>query len=134
MFSASLIGIVNAWVADEAELSWVDPLDPAVSMPITWPWVLVSGPPESPGWIGALDWMSPLSRSELLDPSSPAVIARPRPVTLPVATEGVPLRPSALPMATTLSPMRTCDESPRFAVVRPEAPCNCSTAMSLVAL
>jgi len=47
--TASLIGIVNAWVTVD-ELSWLpDPADAAVSMPIIWPRVLTSGPPESPG-------------------------------------------------------------------------------------
>ena len=41
------IGIANASVV---ETSWtVNCDDAAVSMPMTWPWLLSSGPPESPG-------------------------------------------------------------------------------------
>ena len=52
-----------------------NPLDAAVSMPITTPWVLTRGPPESPGFRAASVWMSPVSCSELLSDSSLAVMA-----------------------------------------------------------
>jgi hypothetical protein len=56
---ASLIGIVKAWVV-VAELSWLpDMADAAVLTPITWPWVLMSGPPESPGSMPALVQIMP---------------------------------------------------------------------------
>src|SRR4030088_3549567 len=129
METASLIGIVNACVAVD-ELSWTDPLDAAVSMPITWPEALVRGPPASPAWVAALVRMSPDSCSAVPDAASVAVIDWLRPVTVPVATDGVPSWPPALPMATTLLPTATLDELPRFAVGRPDAPCSWITAMS----
>ena len=133
MESASLIGIAKASVAVVCAVSFGElDEDAAVSMPITCPAVLTSGPPESPGWIGALSLMSPLSCSEVPDPSSEAVIEELRPVTLPVATDGVPPLPSALPSATTFWPTATVEESPRFTVCSPEAPWSCRTATSLV--
>ncbi len=104
----------------------------AVSMPTTSPAELTSEPPESPGSIGALDWISPVSCSELPEPSSLAVMAWFSPVTVPDTTEGVPPLPSALPMATTLSPTLT-EELASVTVCRFEAPCSWSTAMSLLA-
>ena len=104
-----------------------------MSIPMTWPAELTSGPPESPGWIGALVWISPVSCSELLaEPSSLAVMDWLSDVTLPVTTDGCPPLPSAFPMATTFWPTVTVEESPKVTVCRPDAFCSCSTAMSLV--
>ena len=80
------------------------PCEAAVLMPMTCPAVLTSGPPESPGWMPALWWMSPVSCSGGARPSSEAVIDAPRPAMWPVATAGVPPLPSALPSATTFWP------------------------------
>ena len=62
--------------------------------------------------MGALVSISPVSCSLTLDSSSDAVIDWLRAVTVPVATEGVPPLPSALPRAVTLSPGCTVEESP----------------------
>ena len=43
-------------------------------MPMILPAVLTSGPPESPGWMGAVWWMSPVSRSTVPAPASEARI------------------------------------------------------------
>ncbi len=109
------------------------PVEAAVSMPTTSPLVLTRGPPESPGWMPALVSISPLSCSALPADSSEAVMVRPVPVTLPVATDGVPPLPPALPSATTFWPLCTPEEL-RLTVVRPEAFCSWSTATSLVLL
>ena len=104
-----------------------------MSIPTTCPAELTSGPPESPGSIGALDWIIPVSCSELVDdPSSLAVMDWLSATTLPDTTDGVPPLPSAFPMATTFWPTVTVDESPRGTVCRPDAFCSCSTATSLV--
>jgi hypothetical protein len=131
---ALVTGMANAWVAvcawpdgdgePEAEES-----EAAVFMPMTSPSVLTSGPPESPGWMGALWPIMPVSRSASAAPSSDAVIDRPSPVIRPVATEGVPPLPRALPSATTFSPAWGLLEL-RVTVCRPEAFCSCSTATS----
>ena len=42
------------WYPDEA----------AVFTPTIWPWLLTSGPPESPGWMSALVWISPVRCSD----------------------------------------------------------------------
>lgn len=99
-------------------------------MPITWPWELTSAPPESPGWMSALVWISPVSCSLTPDPSSEAVMDWFRSVTVPLATDGVPPLPPALPSAVTVSPLCTEEESPRLAVVRPDAFCSWITATS----
>ncbi len=91
-------------------------------MPMTRPSLLTSGPPESPGWIGALVWIIPVRISGFWPVSSAAVICCPSAVTVPVATAGAPPRPWALPRAVTLSPMCTIEESPIGAVDSPDAP------------
>ena len=68
-----------------------------------------------------------LARRQLLR----AAVHPPAPGPLvPVATAGVPPLPSALPSAVTLTPVCTDDESPRLAVVSPDAFWSCSTATS----
>src|SRR5580693_9625505 len=104
------------------------PAEAAVSMPTTAPNWLTSGPPESPGWMSALDSIRPLSCSEVPEPSSDAVIDWLRAVTWPGATDGVPPAPPALPSPTTLLPTLTVLELPMVAVFRPEAPLSWSTA------
>ena len=82
----------------------------------------------------ALVSISPVSCSLLTpDPSSDAVIDWFSAVTVPVATDGVPPLPPALPSAVTLSPDCTLEESPRLAVVRPDAFCSWITATSWLA-
>ena len=108
-------------------------LEAAVFMPTTSPEVLSSGPPESPGWMPALVWIRPCSCSALPASSSDAVMVLPVAVTLPVATDGVPPLPRALPTATTFWPACTPAEL-RLTVCRPEAFCSWSTATSLVLL
>src|SRR5215470_12118260 len=114
---AWLIGIVKPCavppVPESAELpeppkplppnppNW-NPDDAAVSTPLTWPWELTSGPPESPAWMSALDWISPDSCSEVPEPSSEAVIDWSSAVTATDATDGVPSTPPALPRPTTV--------------------------------
>ena len=99
-------------------------------MPITCPAVLTSAPPESPGWMAALWWMSPDSCSDVPEPSSEAVIDALRPVILPTATDGVPPLPPAFPSATTFWPTAADEDLPVLTVCSPEAPCSCSTATS----
>ena len=72
--SAELIGMEKPCVAllDEPENSKFD--EAAVFIPMTTPRIVTSGPPESPGWIGALVWMSPESCSDVLLDWSDAVI------------------------------------------------------------
>src|SRR5581483_610958 len=128
--SAVLIGIAYAVVP---ELPWpwnwyVE--EAAVSTPITWPYAFTREPPESPGWIGASVSISPVSCSLSPDASSEAVMDWFSAVTLPSATEGVPPLPWALPSATTRSPSFTDDESPKLALVRPDAPSAWITATS----
>ena len=91
------------------------------------PW-LRSGPPESPGWSGALVSISPVSRLE--PPSSSlTVIARCSPTSLPVFVLKTPA-PPALPTAVTWSPTLMEFEFPTLAVVNPCAFRSISSAMS----
>ena len=73
-------------------------------MPMTWPEVLTSEPPESPGWMPALVSIRPVRFSELPPPSSLAVIDWFRAVIDPPAALGVPPVPPALPTPTTAWP------------------------------
>src|SRR5581483_11548610 len=84
----------------------------AVSMPITWPALLISGPPESPGSSGASIWISPASVSGWLPSRSVAVIVWFMATTLPLTVWGAPPTPPALPRATTGSPTLTPDDLP----------------------
>ena len=101
-----------------------------MSTPTICPCEFTSGPPESPGWMSAFDSISPESCSELPEDSSEAVIDWFSATTEPAATEGVPPTPPALPSAVTALPTLTAEELPVFAVVSPDAPDSCSTAMS----
>jgi hypothetical protein len=53
-------------------------------MPITWPRELISGPPESPGLMRALLWISLVSCSRPPDSSSNAVIDLSSALTVPL--------------------------------------------------
>ena len=100
-------------------------------MPITWPLMFASGPPESPGTICALVCSMPCSVSRPFAlPSSLAVMVSFRPVIEPMKG-GAPPWPSALPSATTTSPILTLDESPIGIVRKPDAPVSLITATSL---
>ena len=101
-------------------------------MPMTLPSALTSGPPESPGWIGASTWISPSSCSGLPPPSSVAVMVWSTAVTEPTATAGVPPLPNAFPRARTSSPTDTLADAPVEIVASPDAPCIWSTATSPV--
>ena len=114
---ALLIGIANAVVLPD----WPKKSSlcaAAVFIPTTLPSVFTSGPPESPGWIGADIWIMPCRVSELPVPSSPAVTFWSSAVTEPWVAAETP-RPPALPMATTLSPTLTL-ESARLTVLSPD--------------
>jgi len=90
-------------------------------MPITWPSVLNSGPPELPGLIGASIWMK--------SSNSPAPRSRPRAETMPAETE--PPRPNGLPQATTQSPTSTAALSPHTAAGSGVAGSTLMTATSV---
>src|SRR5262245_35792854 len=74
----------------------------SVGMPTTCPAKLTSAPPLFPGLIGALVWMALMSTAELPWPSD---TVRPVAETIPSVT--VPVSPSGLPIASTISPTRT---------------------------
>ena len=95
MSTALLDGIANAMVV---EVERKPCASPAVTTPITWPALLTSAPPESPGLISASDWIMPVSCSACA-PLSLAVIVWSSAVTVPCVTRGAPPRPSALPSA-----------------------------------
>src|SRR5579875_1378333 len=115
--SASLIGMAYPYTV----LPWTELLA-AVSMPITWPAALASGPPESPGSIWALVCSIPCRVSDMPPPWSLAVIVRFSALMTPCATVDEPPCPSALPMARTGVPRVTWEEFPTFTVGSPEAP------------
>src|SRR5207249_5349334 len=114
--SAVLIGIANPTLYTRSRGV---PLAAAVMMPTTCPDPFTSGPPESPGLMGALDWIRLLSCSTL-PLSSRTVIVRFSAVIDPLVTVGVPPFPRAFPMATTLCPSDREDESPRLTVGSPD--------------
>src|SRR5712692_8265203 len=82
-----------------------EPLTVAVVTPITCPFELKSGPPELPGLMGALNWMT--SAIAKL-PAVFSVIVLPSWLTTPTLRE--PERPKGLPIAATGSPTLTDDE------------------------
>ena len=104
----------------------------AVIMPITWPALFASAPPESPCWIRALVCSMWLRSSVLPEPPSLAWIERLSALMMPAAGVAPP-RPSALPSASTGVPRVTWDELPKLSVGRPEAPCRRSSATSSAA-
>ncbi len=100
-------------------------------MPTTCPDPFTSAPPESPGTIAASVWMTFVRCS---DPprSLPAVMSWFRAEMLPSVTVGAPPRPSALPMATTLWPTDSVEESATVTVGRPDTPWIWRSATSSV--
>ena len=128
MASARLIGMAKPMLVPAPPSDW---LFAAVSMPITWPAALDSGPPESPAAIGALVCSMPCSVSLLAPlPESLAVMVRFSAVIVPLVTVGVPPVPPALPMATTPVPRVTLAESPTDTVFSPDAPTSLISATS----
>jgi hypothetical protein len=116
---ALLTGIANPVVAD----CWSKPplaVLAAVSMPITAPEPLTSGPPESPSWIGASVCSIPVRFSVVPAPLSLAVMSRFLALRMPCAVDGRPPLPPALPIASTGSPNWALSESPRVTVGRPD--------------
>ena len=108
------------------------PVFAAVIMPMTWPALLASAPPESPCWIRALVCSMCFRFSVLFEPSSLALIERSSALMMPGAFVAPPW-PSALPSASTGVPRRTCAEFPKRTGVRPDAPCSWSSATSSAA-
>jgi hypothetical protein len=105
---------------------------PAVSMPMTWPAALTSGPPESPDTMPASVWNIPCSVSDLtVPPWSLAVMVLLTPVMRPGAGT-IWFCPSALPRAVTASPTLTLPESPIGTWCRPDGCCSWISAMSPV--
>ncbi len=126
---AVLIGMAKP----AADCCWVKLTSlPAVSMPMTCPAALTSGPPESPDTMPAFVWSIPCRVSDLtVPPWSVAVMVSWSPVIWPLAGT-IWLRPSALPRATTLSPILTLAESPTGTACRPDGLCSWISAMSPV--
>ena len=89
-------------------------------MPMTWPSMLNSGPPELPRLIAASVWMK--------SSYGPWRMSRPRAETIPAVT--VPPRPNGLPMASTQSPTRAPSESPNCTAGSGLSDFTCSSAMS----
>src|SRR5579884_2190255 len=99
METALLIGMAKLEVAELDDPNPERRLleEAAVSIPMTWPFVLTKGPPESPGWIGALVSIMPFRVSALEPSSSLAVMLWLSACTVPVTTDGGPPTPPALP-------------------------------------
>lgn len=121
------------------------------------PFMSMRAPPELPGLRDASVWMAlyvvfdepvsplnccpPNSNGHRPSPPSPCccccsssvetVTSRSRAETMPLVT--VPVRPSGEPMATTSSPTLTLSESPRDAVLRPDAFFSLMRARSFLA-
>ena len=72
-------------------------------MPMTWPFMSSSGPPELPGLIAASVWIALMK--DWSSASPPGVTGRFRALTMPVVT--VLSRPSGAPTAITWSPTTT---------------------------
>ena len=80
----------------------------AVLIPTTRPLESTSGPPEFPGFNGAVCWITfSISRWSRL--------RMPRPVALTTPVETLDWNPSGLPMAITSCPTLSAEESPRDA-------------------
>ena len=132
MASALLIGMAKPSVPPDEE-DWLElPVFAAVIMPMTWPALFASAPPESPCSIRALVCSMWFRFSVLFEPSSLAWIERSRALMMPAAGLAPPW-PSALPSASTGVPRRTCEELPKVTGVSPEAPSSWSSATSWVA-
>jgi hypothetical protein len=92
----------------------------AVIIPITWPALFASAPPESPCSIEASVCSMWFRFSVLSEPWSLAWMERFSALMMPWV-EVAPPRPSALPSASTGVPRLTCEEFPKLTVGRPEA-------------
>ena len=103
----------------------------AVTIPITWPALSASAPPESPCWISALICSMWLRSSVVPDPSSLARMERSSALISPAAGVTLP-RPWASPRARTGVPTLTCDESPKLTVAKLGALVSWSSATSAV--
>ena len=79
-----MIGLATS-IGIEKPIPWASWLT-AVLMPMTWPALLTSGPPELPGLMAASVWIRLRSCSVLVWVASDAWIWRPRPETTPVVT------------------------------------------------
>ena len=101
----------------------------AVTIPITWPALSASAPPESPCCISALICSMWFRSSVMPDPSSLARMERSSALMSPAAGVTTP-RPWASPRASTWVPTLSCDESPKLTVAKPDTPVSCSSAMS----
>ena len=96
-----------------------------VGMPMTWPWRSTRAPPEFPGLMGALVWITLGSATPLS-----SLTVRPSALTIPSVT--LDCSPSGLPMARATSPTCSLEESAKAAGCRPLAS-MCSTARSSAA-
>ncbi len=129
---ALLMGMAKPSVPPDGP-NWLEvPVFAAVIMPMTWPALFASAPPESPCRIRALVCSMWFRFSVLFEPSSLAWIERSSALMMPWAAFAPP-RPSALPSASTGVPRLTCEELPKLSVGRPEAPSSWSSATSSVA-
>ena len=134
MASALLIGMAKPSeppLPDEEDVPGVL-VFAAVIMPMTWPALFASAPPESPCSILALVCSMCFRFSVLFEPSSLAWIERSRALMMPCAGLAPPW-PSALPSASTGVPRRTCEELPKVTGVSPDAPWSWSSATSSAA-
>src|SRR5579864_7123111 len=111
----------------------------AVVMPTTWPTSLTRAPPELPGLIAVSVWITLLMT--LVDGDDcpgkppygwllrlPTVIVRCSAEMIPEVTD--PVRPSGLPMASTVSPTCSPDTEPKAAGTRSDTPEARMTARS----
>ena len=132
MARALLMGMAKPSVPPD-DPTWLDvEVFAAVIMPMTWPALFASAPPESPCLIGALVCSMWFRSSVLFEPWSLAWIERLSALMMPGAALAPPC-PSALPSASTGVPRLTCEELPKVSMGRPEAPCSWSSATSSVA-
>ncbi len=121
---ASLMGI-----AKPSPLALSDNDLPAVSMPITWEFMSINGPPELPWLIDASVCTASITVS-VSEPSPDSGTGRCRALTMPCVT--VLRSPSGAPAASTSSPTRTLSESPSRATDRLSTLSTFSTARSVL--
>ncbi len=88
----------------------------AVFMPMTWPAMSTSGPPELPGLMAASVWMKRWNWARSMLPAPGSSMARFLAETMPAET--VWERPKGLPMARTQSPTCALSELPILMVGR----------------
>ena len=122
-----------AWLAGMAKPTPIDPPSaPVVAMaelmPISWPRMSTSGPPELPGLIAASVCSAFSTVASLATRAPPTLTGRLIALMMPVVT--VPPSPSGEPNATTCCPTRTVSELPSCIGVSPETLRARSTARS----